>query len=99
MLERPLPSIVHLQLLSLSSRDLPVAELHRIWDGVLRAKGLVLDLRDCVGGDSRVSNFIAGSFLGPGRPLFRSRPRPGSAEKEVQDQSDPDAPRFGGTVS
>lgn len=99
ILERPRSNIVHLRFFALGSGELPAARLHRIWDDVTTSKGLVLDLRNCVGGDSRVSNFIAGSLLGPGKLLFRTLPRPGSAEKEVLDQSDPEAPRFVGRVA
>ncbi len=99
ILEHPRSNIVHLRFFTLGSRELPAARLHQIWDEVTTAKGLVLDLRNCVGGDSKVSNFIAGSLLGPGKPLFRTVPRPGSAEKEVLDQSDPQAPRFVGRVA
>jgi len=66
---------------------------------VIPARGLILDLRNCVGGDSKVSNFIAGSLLGSGKRLFRTIPRPDSKNTEILDQTDPQAPRFAGRVA
>jgi C-terminal processing protease CtpA/Prc len=99
ILEHPRPKIIHLRLLALGSRELPPDRLRQIWEQVIAVQGLVLDLRNCVGGDSKVSNFIAGSFLGPGKRLFRTIPRLGSKDMEVLDQTDPQAPRFGGRVA
>jgi C-terminal processing protease CtpA/Prc len=99
VLERPTAKIICLRLLTLGSRELPPTRLRQIWEQVIHAQSLVLDLRNCVGGDSKVSNFIAGSFLGPSKRLFRTIPRPGSKSMEVLDQTDPQAPRFGGGVA
>ncbi len=98
-LEHPRSDIAHLRLFTLGSGELPAARLRQLWDEVNPARGLVLDLRNCVGGNSKVSNFIAGSLLGPGKPLFRTLPRPGSGEQEIWDETDPQAPRFTGRVA
>jgi Periplasmic protease len=91
--------IVHLRLFSLSSSDVRAPRLRALWDDVLKARALILDLRNCVGGNSKVSSFIAGSLLGPGKPLFRTVPRPGDADAEVAGETDPQAPRFTGPVA
>jgi C-terminal processing protease CtpA/Prc len=99
IVEHPRSNIVHLRLFTLGSAELPATRLQRLWNEVTTAKGLILDLRDCVGGSPRISNFISGSLLGPAKPLFRSIPRQGSSEREVLNQSDPEAPRFVGRVA
>ncbi len=99
VLEHPRANISHLRLFTLGSIELPTLRLNQIWNDVLQTRGLVLDLRNCVGGDSKVSNYIAGSLLGPGKPLFRMIPRPGSTQKEVLDVSEPAVPRFNGRVA
>lgn len=99
VVEFPLADIVHVRLFTLGSAELPTSQLKQIWHDVVRFQGLVLDLRNCVGGDSKVTNFIAGSFLGPGKPLFRTIPRPGTSEREVLDITDSEAPRFTGRVA
>jgi len=99
IVERPRPEILHLRLFTLGSGELPPARLQQIWEQVIPARGLILDLRNCVGGDSKVSNFIAGSLLGSGKRLFRTIPRPDSKNTEILDQTDPQAPRFAGRVA
>lgn len=99
ILAHPRPGIVHLRFYSLASRELPAAKLQHLWDEVTPARGLALDLRNCIGGDSEVSSFIAGSLLGPGKPLFRTIPRPSSGADEVLDQTNALAPRFNGRVA
>jgi C-terminal processing protease CtpA/Prc len=99
LLERPRPNVVCLRLLTLASRELSATRLRQVWEEVVAAQGVILDLRNCVGGDPAVSNFIAGSLLGPGKPLCRTVPRPGSEYAEVLDRSDPEAPRFRGRVA
>ncbi len=99
VVESPKPLIVHIRFFTLASDELPRVRLQQIWEQVTLARGLILDLRNCVGGDSKVSNFIAGSFLGPGKPLFRTIPRPNGKDTEVLDHTDSEAPRFGGRIA
>jgi C-terminal processing protease CtpA/Prc len=73
--------------------------LKQIWNEVRSSQGLIIDLRNCVGGDAKVSNFIAGSLLGGGKLLFREVPRPGSAQSVAVEYSDPDVARFTGSVA
>ncbi len=96
IVERPRAKIVHLRFFTLGSSELPPERLRRIWDEVTPARGLILDLRNCVGGSPKVTNFIAGSLLGANRPLFRALPRPNTNDKESMDQTDSQAPRFTG---
>ncbi len=96
VIEHPRNKIIHLRLFTLGSSELPPERLRQIWEEVIPARGLILDLRNCVGGDSKVTNFIAGSLLGANKPLFRAVPRPGTSDKESIDQTDSEAPRFTG---
>ncbi len=52
-----------------------------------------------MGGDSKVSNFIAGGLLGENRRLFTNVPRPGSGKPEVVEYSDAGVQRYRGKVA
>ena len=99
VLEHLKPNIALLRMFTLGTKELPAQRLQQIWNQVRASDGLIIDLRNCVGGDSKVSNFIAGSLLGGGKQLFREVPRPGSAKSVSVDYSDPEVPRFSGKVA
>jgi C-terminal processing protease CtpA/Prc len=99
VLERPSPMIAHMRFFTLGSTELPADKLGPLWADAARARALVLDLRNCVGGDGKVSGFIAASLLGPGHGLFKSIPRPGSGDEPNQPRTGSNAPRFDGRVA
>ena len=99
VLEHLRADIAHLRLLTLQSSDLPAERLQHLWEAVCRSRGLILDLRNCVGGDSEVTNFLAGSLLGGGKRLFIEVPRPGSTYQVVTDVSAFGICRFPGRVA
>ncbi len=87
VLEHRSAAVAHLRLFTLQSSDLPAERLQHLWEEVCRSRGLILDFRNCVGGDSEVNNFLAGSLLGGGKPLFREIPRPEALTRSLQIQS------------
>jgi C-terminal processing protease CtpA/Prc len=97
--EHPRSGIVHLRFFALDSYSIPMPELRRLWEEIPSCKGLVLDLRDCFGGNAQVAGFIARSLLGPSKPLFRNVPRVGSENKESIESTDSTVPRFEGPVA
>ncbi len=97
--ERPRSGVVHLRFFALDSISVPLPELRRVWEAVPPSKGLILDLRDCFGGDDAVASYIASSLLGPGKSLFRNVPRPGGENKEPATSTGSNAPRYEGPVA
>lgn len=87
-----------LRFFTLGRGQLPDSALRSLWSQVVKLRRLAIDLRGCVGGDPEVSNFIAGSLLGPDRLLFVSIPRPGDSSKRIESRS-ADSPRFSGRVA
>jgi C-terminal processing protease CtpA/Prc len=99
VLDRPRPAIFHLRFFTLDSNELPADKLGPLWEEATRGRALVLDLRNCVGGDGKVSGFIASSLLGPGRSLFKSVPRPGSGEDTTTAKTGSNTTPFAGHVA
>lgn len=95
----PVHGISVLRMLTLDSAELSEERLRELWASVQPSGGLVIDLRNCVGGDSKVSNFIAGGLLGDHKPLFTEIPRPGSGHLESIDYSDAAVQRYRGKVA
>jgi C-terminal processing protease CtpA/Prc len=98
VISKPEPGISVLRMLTLNSAELPEERLRDLWTSLQTSRGLIIDLRSCVGGDSKVSNFIAGGLLGERKPLFTEVPRPGSGQPNVE-YSDAGLPRFRGRVA
>jgi C-terminal processing protease CtpA/Prc len=99
VLERPHAGVSHLRLYSLDSAALSTPQLKQVWSQIMQSRALIIDLRNCVGGDSKVTNVMAAWLLGAGKPLFRSVPRPETEEREVRDESSTGVPRFAGPVA
>lgn len=98
-LEQPGADVCHLRFQTLEESQLPFGKLRPLWASATERAGLVLDLRNCVGGDPRIYAFLASSLLGPGVPLFRWIPRSGSGEGLIPAQTDGDAARFAGRLA
>jgi carboxyl-terminal processing protease len=94
--EHPTPNIIHVRFFCLDSSEIPVARLRQLSEEIITARGLVLDVRSCVGGDKQVSNFIAAGLIGPNKPLFRNITREG---QETFHETPADVPRFVGPVA
>jgi C-terminal processing protease CtpA/Prc len=97
--EHPRPGVAHLRFFTLTSSELPADKLGPLWEEAARSQALILDFRNCVGGDGKVSGFIASSLLGPGKPLFEATSRRGGAQKPVRAQTDSHGPRFDGRLA
>lgn len=99
VLAQPVPGIAILRMLTLESAALPERRLQEVWMRVQSSRGLIIDLRSCVGGDPSVSNFIASRLLGERRPLFTEVPRPQSGHSAYVEYSDAGTPRYKGKVA
>jgi C-terminal processing protease CtpA/Prc len=99
LLSEPVPGITVLRILTLGSAELPEERLRDLWTSLQPAKALTIDLRSCVGGDPKVSNFIAGGLLGEPKPLFTEIPRPGTGQPTSVEYSESGMPRFRGKVA
>jgi C-terminal processing protease CtpA/Prc len=98
LIAEPLDGIKVLRMLTLDSALLPEQQLREIWSSVQPSRGIVIDLRNCVGGDPKVSNFIAGGLLGEHKRLFTEIPRPGTQQPEAIEYSDSGVELYRGKV-
>lgn len=87
-----------MRMLTLESAQLIEEQLQRMWTRLLQSKAMIIDLRSCVGGDSTVSNFLAGGLLGGGKRLFTHVPRPASKQSEETSYSNPGVELYRGKV-
>jgi carboxyl-terminal processing protease len=99
LIEYKASGVAVLRMFTLDSSELPEPRLTEIFRSLQSAKGLVIDLRNCVGGDPKVSSFIAGAILRERRRLFTEIPRPGGGQPETTQYSDADAPPYRGKVA
>ena len=98
VIAEPLDGIKMLRMLTLDSALLPEQQLRELWSRVQPSRGIVIDLRNCVGGDPKVSNFIAGGLLGEHKRLFTEIPRPGAQQPETTGYSDSGVELYRGKV-
>ena len=94
----PPSGIKVLRMVTLDSALLPEQQLQEIWTEIRPSRGIVIDLRNCVGGDPKVSNFIAGGLIGERKRLFAEIPRPGTQQPERIGYSDSGVELFRGKV-
>ncbi len=97
-ISEPLVGIKVLRMLTLDSALLPEQQLRHLWSKVTPSRGIVIDLRNCVGGDPNVSNFIAGGLIGEHKRLFTEIPRPGTQHPETTEYSDSGVELYRGKV-
>ena len=79
--------IRYLRLLTLDAQALPQGRLEGLLKQVEGAKGLILDLRDCPGGDINDSLPVASALLGGGKTFFTIVPRGAQNAKSVRTYS------------
>jgi len=99
VMAEPVHGIKVMRILTLESAELPEERLRELWSSIQPSRALVIDLRNCVGGDPKVSNFIAGGLLGEHKRLFAEIPRPGSGHPESIEYSDAGVQRYRGKLA
>jgi carboxyl-terminal processing protease len=90
-------AVACLRFLTMGSDEIPLTELQETWKEAMSSRGIVLDLRNCLGGDPSISDYLVSSLLGAGKSLFRVIPRP-EFGPEQQSRST-DVPRYDGKVA
>lgn len=95
--EQATSDTVLIRFLKLNADENGKALLQSAWQTVLKMPHLVLDLRDCSGGDLPASSFILDSLLGSSRKDFRVMDRLGAEVSGTQ--SFAVAPRYMGRVA
>lgn len=99
-IEWPRPDVAHVRFHTLEESRLPDAMLQALWaEATSRSRGLILDLRSCVGGDPSVYAYLASSLLGPGKALFRWVPRSGPGDGLLPAQTAEVGQRFTGPLA
>jgi C-terminal processing protease CtpA/Prc len=85
----PAPGIVYLRLNVLGGADIPPGELRSLFAEAAKYGGMVLDLRDCPGGDMQASAVLAGLLLGPDKDYYTIVPRNATGAPRVYNAASP----------
>jgi C-terminal processing protease CtpA/Prc len=68
-------NIQHVRFLKFDSGTVPLSDISALLKTVSAADALIIDLRNCVGGDDSVDSLLSGALIGSDMPLYASLKR------------------------